>query len=185
MAHLAADLLADGLDHVRSSPTDVGTLDLVVARPVAGGRSVLEEGRLDLAVGLVGDDWLGRGSTRTSDGSADPDKQVNLINARFARLVAGDQLERRTLVGDQLHVDLDLSVANLPVGSRLAIGDAVVEVTPAPHKGCAKFADRFGRDAMRFVASPEGRALRLRGVCTRVVVPGVVRPGDAVVVTRP
>lgn len=180
MAHLSADVLADRFDHVRRSPADVGTLELVVARPSPGERAILDEGRLDLTVGLVGDDWLERGSRRTVDGAADPDKQVNLINARFAQLVAGDEPERRTLVGDQLHIDLDLSVANLPVGARLRIGEAALEVTPAPHKGCAKFTQRFGRDAMQLVASPEGRALRLRGVCTRVVKPGVVRPGDDV-----
>ena len=88
--------------------------------------------------------------------------------------------DRRALAGDQLHLDLDLSLANLPPGTRLALGSAVIEVTAKPHLGCAKFVDRFGRDAMRFVNSPVGRELRLRGLNARVVVAGTVRPGDEV-----
>lgn len=186
MAHLSTTELEDRLDHLRSSPTDAGTLELVVARPAEGERRVLGEASLDLSVGLVGDNWLARGSRHTPDGSAQPDKQLNVINARLARLVAGDEVDRRALAGDQLHVDLDLSVENLPAGTRVAIGDtAVIEVTPDPHNGCAKFTQRFGLDAMRFVNSPVGKQLRLRGLCARVVVPGPIRPGDTVVVTRP
>ena len=88
--------------------------------------------------------------------------------------------ERWPLAGDQLYVDLDLSVENLPAGTRLAVGDAVVEITPEPHTGCAKFSARFGTDALKFVNKPPGRELRLRGVNARVVTPGTVRPGDAI-----
>ena len=92
------------------------------------------------------------------------------MNARAAALVAGDR-ERWPLAGDQLYVDLDLSGENLPPGTRLAIGSAVVEVTDEPHTGCKKFSARFGLDALEFVNSPEGRALNLRGINTRVVEP--------------
>jgi hypothetical protein len=185
MAHLITTELADGLDHVRSSPADDGTLELVVARPADGERRVLGEATLDLEVGLVGDNWLTRGSRHTPDGSAVPGQQLNVINSRLAVLVAGEDTDARALVGDQLHLDLDLSVANLPAGSRLAIGEAVIEVTPDPHTGCAKFTRRFGLDAMRFVNSTVGKELRLRGLCARVVVPGTIRVGDAIAVTRP
>jgi hypothetical protein len=184
MAHLLTAELDDELDLIRSSPADIGTLDLVVARPSPGERQVLPVAELDLVEGLVGDDWLARGSRHTPDGSAEPDKQLNLINSRFARLVAGGS-DRQPLVGDQLHVDLDLSVANLPAGTLLAIGESVIEVTADLHKGCAKFTQRFGLDAFRYVNSPLGRELRLRGLCARVVVPGTIRHGDAVVVVRP
>lgn len=183
MAHLLTDELTQGLAHVRSSPADVGTLDLVVARPRPGERTVLDEAELDVEVGLVGDDWLARGSRHTPDGAAEPTKQLNVVNSRLAALVAGSP-DRQPLVGDQLHVDLDLSVRNLPAGSLLHIGGAVVEVTPDPHNGCAKFTQRFGLEAMRFVNSPVGKELRLRGLCARVVVAGTIRRGDAVVVTR-
>lgn len=185
MAHLTPDELAAGLDHIRSSPADTGTLELIVARPDDEAREILGSAELDLAVGLVGDNWLERGSRHTEDGSAEPGKQLNVINARAASLVAGPEADRRALAGDQLHLDLDLSEANLPAGTRLTIGGAVIEVTPDPHRGCAKFTKRFGLDAMRFVNSPVGRELRLRGLCARVVEPGTIHAGDEVTVTRP
>ena len=105
--------------------------------------------------------------------------QLNLIGSRFSQLLATDR-DHRALAGDQVHLDLDLSEANLPPGTRLALGSAVIEVTAEPHRGCAKFSERFGLDALRLVNSPEGRALHLRGVNAKVVTAGVVRRGDAV-----
>jgi hypothetical protein len=179
MRHVTAAELEAGLDHLRGSPTDAGTLELVVRRPGPGEREVLEEGELDLEVGLVGDSWHWRGSRYTEDGSAHPQMQLNVMNARCAQLVAGDP-GRRALAGDQLYVDLDLSPANLPTGSRLAIGPAVIEVMPLPHTGCPTFVRHFGAEAMRFVNGKVGRSLRLRGLNARVVRAGTVRPGDLV-----
>lgn len=167
------------LGHVRDSPQAVGVLELVVARPAVGAREVLAEGRLDPSVGLVGDTWEVRGSKRTEDGSSHPDMQLNIMNARMVSFLAVDP-DRRALAGDQLYVDLDLSEQNLPAGTRLAIGGAVVQVTDQPHRGCPKFVSRFGTDAMMFVNSPVGRELRLRGLNARVVTAGRVRPGDVV-----
>jgi MOSC domain-containing protein YiiM len=127
--------------------------------------------------GLAGDNWLTRGSSSRTDGSADPERQVTVMNARAAELVAGGT-DRMPLAGDQIYVDLDLSVGNLPAGSLLAVGQAVLQVSDAPHLGCAKFVDRFGAEAMRFVNSRLGRQLRLRGMNAQVVQPGLVRPGD-------
>lgn len=179
MAHRTTAEMEAALDDIRRAPADVGLVDLVVRRPTVGGREVLDEGMLDLSEGLVGDNWRTRGNSRTPDGSADPLAQLNVINARLSSFVAVDP-DRRALAGDQLHLDLDLSQANLPPGTRLAVGSAVIEVTAKPHLGCAKFVDRFGRDAMRFVNSPVGRELRLRGLNACVVVAGTVRPGDEV-----
>jgi hypothetical protein len=179
VAHLTTTQLTAALDDLRAAPTDHGRVALVVRRPTHGEREVLEEGRLDLTEGLVGDNWSTRGSRLTPDGGAHPGMQLNIINVRLSTLVAVDPA-RRVLAGDQLHVDLDLSGANLPPGTRLALGSAVIEVTPEPHRGCAKFVERFGRDAMRFVNSPVGRELRLRGLNARVVEPGTVRPGDEI-----
>ena len=140
---------------------------------------------LDVERGLIGDNWLERGSRHTPDGSAEPDKQLNVMSIRAADLVATSR-ERVPLAGDQLYLDLDLSLANLPAGSQLTIGDeAVIEITPSPHTGCAKFTQRFGLDAMRFVNSQVGKELRLRGLCARVVRPGSIASGDLVVVARP
>lgn len=182
--HLGEEELLASLDHLRASPTDEGTLTLLVRRGGVGEREVLDEGVLDLTVGLVGDTWLERGSKRTADGSAHPDMQLNVMNTRVAELVA-DGAERMALAGDQLYLDLDLSERNLPAGTRLAMGEAVIEVTALPHTGCPKFVDRFGADAMRFVNGRTGRPLRLRGLNARVVQGGTVRPGDTVHVRRP
>jgi hypothetical protein len=175
---------ATGLAAVEASPTDIGRLRLIVRRPGVGEREVLEAGRLSVAEGLVGDTWHRRSSKRTPDGSPHPDMQLNIMNARAAELFAGG-VERWPLAGDQLYVDLDLSVDNLPTGTLLHIGDSVVEVTDQPHTGCAKFSARFGVDALRLVNSPDGSRLRLRGINARVVQEGSVSVGDEITVTRP
>lgn len=181
MIHLATADLEAGLDDVRTAPAGAGRLELIVRRPAVGEREVVEEALLDLEEGLVGDNWLARGSRGRPDGSAHPDKQVTVMSARAAALVAGDR-ERWALAGDQLYVDLDVGVAALPAGALLRIGGAVIEVSEAPHRGCAKFAGRFGEEAVRFFNSPVGLALRLRGLNARVVVPGPVRVADLVAV---
>jgi hypothetical protein len=139
----------------------------------------LEAGQLDPAHGLVGDNWKARGSRSTPDGSANPEMQLNVMNARVIELLA-QAPDRWALAGDQLYVDFDLSEVNAPAGTRLAIGAAVIEVTPPPHTGCKKFSARYGLDAMKFVNSPEGKQLHLRGVNAKIVQGGVVKVGDVV-----
>lgn len=175
--HLTLAEMEAGLDDIRRSPADNGVLELIVCRLGVGERKVLDEGKLDLVEGLVGDTWRARGSTRTADGLADPDTQVTLMNSRVIALLA-QVPERWPLAGDQLYVDLDLSADNLPVGTRLALGSAVLEVTAQPHTGCKSFMARFGADATKFVNSPLGKRLHLRGINARVVQPGVIRTGD-------
>jgi MOSC domain-containing protein YiiM len=167
-----ADLHA-GLEDVRAAPSDVGTLELIVRRPSVDERETLDEGQLDAAAGLVGDCWSRRG-TRPN-----PKTQLTVMNARAIALFAGPR-ERWPLAGDQLYVDLDLSPANVPPGTRLQIGETVVEVTDLPHLGCGKFAARFGDEARAFANGPEGLALNLRGVNASVVHGGTVRVGDTV-----
>ena len=180
MAHRTTEQLEVGLDEVRGSPVGSGRLEMIVRRPAVDEREVLETGELDLARGLVGDTWSERSSSRTADGSAHPEMQLNVMNSRAISLMAGAP-ERWSLAGDQLYVDLHLGTEELPPGTRLRIGEAVIEVTAIPHRGCAKFTQRFGLDAMRFVNSETGRRLNLRGINAKVVVPGTIRTGDAVV----
>lgn len=174
--HLTINELEAGLDEIRESPRDEGVLELIVRRPDIGKREILEEAELHLEYGLVGDNWSKRPSSRTLDGSPHPDMQLNVMNARAIALFA-QQKDRWPLAGDQLFIDMDLSTDNVPAGSRLALGSAVIEVTNQPHTGCKKFVERFGLDALKFVNSPIGRKLNLRGINAKVVRPGVIRGG--------
>ena len=176
---LEADALEAGLPEILASPRDEGVVKMIVRRPGVGEREVVESGELDLAEGLVGDNWRLRGSRHTEDGKAHPEMQLNLMNSRVIALVAGSR-DRWPLAGDQLFVDLDLSKENLPAGTRLEMGSAIVEVTSVPHLGCRKFVARFGLEAMKFVNSRRGKKLCLRGINAKVVKPGRVSAGDRV-----
>jgi len=169
--HLTRGELEAGLDAIRQSPHDTGVIRLIVRRPAEDEREILEEGNIDLEVGLVGDSW--------SDDGPDLDRQITVTNARVIELLAHAP-DRWALAGDQLYVDFDLSQTNLPPGTKLAVGSAVLEVTGEPHLGCAKFRRRFGPDALSFVNSDVGKALRLRGMNTKVVQAGTVRAGDTI-----
>jgi MOSC domain-containing protein YiiM len=162
-----------------SSPTENGVVEMIICRPAIYERRVLDEGMLEVARGLLGDSWESRGATSTPDGRADPLRQVTVMNSRALASVAGER-DRWQLAGDQLIVDLDLSMDSLPSGTRLQIGEAVAEVTEPPHTGCAKFAGRFGADALAWVSGGAGRRQRRRGMHIRVLASGIVRPGDSI-----
>jgi len=183
MRHRTVAELEPRLEHLRASPRDVGTVELIVVRPGLGDRRVIQTGEIDQAVGLVGDTWSTRPARGRPDGSPHPDKQVTVMNHRMVALLA-DEPEEQAMAGDQVYVDLDLSYDNLPVGSRLHLGSAVLEVTHPPHLGCPKFVRAFGAEAMQFVNSAAGRTLRLRGLNTRVVTSGTVGVGDNVRIDR-
>jgi hypothetical protein len=172
-----------GLDAVRAAPPDHGTVELIVRRPEVDAREVVGEATLDTDTGLVGDNWHVKPSLKT--GAPNPEAQLTVMNARVTALVAGDDPERWAQAGDQLYVDLDLSYRNLPPGTRLQVGEAVIEVTDEPHRGCGKFSSRFGVEALKFVNSAVGRELNMRGINTRVVTGGVVRTGDSVTKVSP
>jgi hypothetical protein len=173
------DELDAALDMISASPREHGTLELIACRPTIDERAVLEVARLDPASGVAGDSWNLRACRHMPDGWPDPARQVTLMNARVIALLAGPR-DRWAIAGDQLYVDLHLGLDNLPPGTRLEIGPAVLEVTEPPHRGCAKFSERFGSEALRWVNAPEGRALNLRGIHARVVVAGEIRRGDAI-----
>ena len=177
------DELLAALAHLQASPLDEGPLELIVSRPTVDERVVLTNAELRVEDGLVGDTWRQRGSRNTEDGSAEIDRQLTLMNARAIALFAGER-SRWPLAGDQLYVDLNLSEDNLPAGTQLRLGTAVLEVTALPHTGCAKFRERFGLDVSRFINSDEGRRLNLRGINARVVSSGTIRTGDTASAVR-
>ena len=177
MKHLTKSELDAGLAEIRRAPRDEGIVRLIVRRPRSREREIVDEGHLDVVKGLVGDNWSMRRSSMTADGSPHPEMQINVMNVRVTALVAQQQ-DRWALAGDQLYVDLDLSAANLPPGTKLALGSAIIEVTAEPHTGCGQFVERFGVDAMKFVNSPLGRQLNLRGINCKVIQSGIVRVGD-------
>ncbi|MEM7430544.1 MAG: MOSC domain-containing protein [Pseudomonadota bacterium] len=168
--HLSAAELESGLHNILSAPKDNGALTMICARPDVDARETPVEARLDTEVGLVGDNW----STRKK---VHPEMQLNIMGSRVVELVAADR-DRESLAGDQLFLDLDLSQENLPPGTRLALGEAVIEVTKPPHTGCRKFAARFGEDALTFVNSRREEGLRLRGICAVVIESGDIKVGD-------
>ncbi|MCA9835711.1 MAG: hypothetical protein KC422_02305 [Trueperaceae bacterium] len=178
--YLSKEALEQGLDFLRQSPKDIAKLDLIVRRPAENEREVLQEAQLDVKLGLVGDTWHLRSSSRSSDGSPHPDMQLNLMNSRVIDLLTSGNRARWQLAGDQFFLDMDLSKENLPAGTQLVIGEAVIEVTAQPHTGCDKFVERFGLEAMKFVNSKVGKALCLRGINAKLVKPGVIRTGDTV-----
>lgn len=175
--HLTLQELEAALDHLRGTPKDNGIVHLIVRRPEVDQREVIEEAELDPVKGLLGDNWLVRGSKKTPDGSAHPEMQINIMNSRVTALVA-QELERWPLAGDQLYIDMDLGHENLPPGSHLAIGSAVLEVSALPHTGCKKFVSRFGAEAMQFVNSPLGKELCLRGINAKIIQGGTIKVGQ-------
>ena len=183
LGHLSTVEIEAGMAEVLGSPKTDGRLMMIVRRPKVNAREVIDAGTLDVDQGLIGDNWLKKGSRWRRGG--DPKRQITVMNFRFAKLVAGGE-DRIPLAGDQLYVDLDLSQENLPVGTRIAVGRAVIEVTKPPHLGCKKFVERFGMDAMMFANSDFGKLHNLRGINARVIVGGKARPGDPVAkITEP
>ena len=179
MTNRTPEDLDTGLAHVLDAPRDDGEIVMIVRRPGEDEREVLHEGVIDLETGLVGDNWEARGDPRSEDGAANVLAQLTVMNSRVLEVMAGPT-HRWPLAGDQLYVDFDLSEDNLPAGTRLSVGEALIEVTAKPHTGCAKFTRRYGLAAQRWVNSEIGRRLRLRGINTRVVKTGTIRVGDRV-----
>jgi len=179
VTHLGRDELEAGLDAILSSPADRGVLQAVVIRPQTDARESLKRCELSPERGVHGDNWAEGCWMTLPDGRPHPDVQVTLMNARTIALIAQGEA-RWALAGDNLYVDLDLSGDNLPPGTRLSVGSALLEITAVPHNGCAKFAARFGVEAVRFVNSREGKRLHLRGIYARIVQPGMITVGDLV-----
>ena len=173
MAHRTTAELEAGLPAILAAPRGTGTLELIVRRPSERQREILDVAELDPAAGLVGDRW----SIPTPEKTPHPNRQITIMSSRVIELIAGEDWAP---AGDQLFVDLDLTEAHLPPGARLAIGQVVLEVTPDPHTGCKKFAERFGVDAVAWTKAPANTHLRLRGLHARVIAAGTIRRGDPI-----
>jgi hypothetical protein len=182
--YLTFEELQEGLANIYQAPKEEGILEMIVRRPQVDAREILEEGELDPQCGLVGDNWSTRGEPLGADGAPDAEYQLTIMNARVASLVAQVK-DRWPLAGDQLFIDMDLSADNLPPGTQLGIGSAVIEITAKPHTGCKKFMARFGQDALEFISSPVGKQLKMRGIYAKVVQPGVIRVGDVAKKLKP
>ena len=177
-AHKKIAELEVGMSHLLEAPQDRGVLELIVIRPTKEQREILDEAWLSPKDGVQGDNWAMGCWKSLPDGRPDPDVQVTIMSARLARLVMGEDKSHWALAGDQLVADLDLSEGNLPLGQRLALGEAVLEITSVPHRGCAKYRARFGDDALRFINTDEGRRMNLRGIYAKIIQAGRVRVGD-------
>ena len=177
--HISMAELEAGMETIRQSPKEQGTVRMIVRRPNVDERESVNEAELTLSDGLVGDTWNMRGSRHTPDHSPLIDAQITIMNARMISLIAQSE-DRWSLAGDQIYADFDLSDDNIPPGTRLAIGSAIVEVSAVPHTGCNKFSARFGVEAMKFVNTPEGKRMHLRGINTRVIQPGTIHVGDSI-----
>lgn len=183
--HLTEAELEEGLPDVLASPRDSGPLRAIYVRLAEGERDAPSAVKLSPEGGVEGDRWATNHWQKLPDGRPDPQSQVSLMNARILRLIAGGK-EAMCLAGDNLIVDLDLSEANLPAGSRLRIGDEVVlEMTSQSHTGCGSFSRRYGQAARAFINGPRGKPLNLRGRFARVVQAGTIQLGDTVAKVPP
>lgn len=168
-----------GIEEIKASPKDNGVLEMIVRRPETETREIIHAGEINLENGLAGDNWKARGSSAMPDGSADPEAQITLMNTRVIQLLSGDK-ENWQWAGDQLFVDMDLGIENLPPHSRIQIGSAILEISAKPHTGCKKFSGRFGVEALAFISTPLGKSLRMRGVNAKVIQSGEIKVGDVV-----
>jgi hypothetical protein len=174
--HRTTEELEARLDEILAAPKDAGPIEMIARRPAENQREIVESAELTTDAGLVGDSWINR-----VDENGDPyfPAQLTLMNARVADAVAVTR-DRWSLAGDQIYVDIDISKENLPPGSRIRVGTAVVEISDVPHTGCDKFAGRFGKEALRFANVGVGRDNRFRGVNAFVVESGSVNVGDKI-----
>lgn len=177
--YFSKEQINEKLPYIMESPKDNGILSFIVIRPGVDDRKLIQEGQLSSTEGLIGDSWNQRPSRHTPDNSPYIENQVTIMNKRVIESIAQNE-ERQLLAGDQLFVDFDLSEENLPPGSRLQIGNAIVQISHVPHNGCGKFKERFGSEALKFVNSEMGKANHFRGLNAKVIKEGKIQTGDPV-----
>lgn len=183
MSHVTAAELAKALPDVLSAPGTDAPIAGLCFRPGFGLRSFPPSLRLTRAFGIPGERWLTAPWLKLPDGSADPRIQVSILPSRVLDLVWRDR-ETTVHPGDTIVADLDMTDANLPPGTLLQAGTAILRVSDQPNDGCVKWKARYGQAAMDWITDPAHAALRLRGVLCEVFADGVVAVGDRLVVMR-
>lgn len=177
--HLTTQEIEAGLPDVHASPKDHGELVAIFTRPAVGERRELQATEITAECGIPDDHWSKGCWKSLENGAPDPDVQISLMSSRFINLIASSR-ENWGLSGNNIFVDLDLTPENLPIGQKLKVGAAELVITAVPYTGCAKFIERYGRDACVYVNRGLGRDMRLRGVYGRVVKDGYIKVGDKV-----
>ncbi|MEM6942438.1 MAG: MOSC domain-containing protein [Pseudomonadota bacterium] len=170
--------LEAALPLILAAPKDGGRLDMIVSRPAPGERTLPQRARLTAEGGVEGDHWAKGCWLSLDDGTPHPDVQICLMMSRMIRAIAGEEAHWPP-AGDNLFIDMDLTPANTPPGTRLALGSVEMVVTPEPHNGCEAFIERFGREACVFVNTGPGKTHRLRGIYCRVTKDGDISVGDS------
>jgi len=179
-SYVSRELLDAAIDLICQSPSVEGSVEMIVRRPAIGEREILQEAELTVEGGLLGDNWPDRWSGKAEHRQRHLDMQVTLMNSRVIDAIADGDRALWPLAGDQLFVDFDLRADNIPPGTKIQVGEAVLEVVAEPHLGCKKFMGHFGQDAVMFVNSDDVRLLNLRGVNAKVIAPGVVTNGGVI-----
>jgi len=182
-AHVTLPECMAALPHILAAPKDAGAIDHLCFRPSRGTRTFPASLTLTKAEGIPGDRWLKEPWQRLSDGTPDPDLQVSILPARVLDLIWRAR-ETTTHPGDTIVADLDLGVANLPPGSLLQAGTAVLRVSGYFNEACVKWKTRHGKAATDFITAPGHAPLRLRGIICAVAADGVVVATDHLRVIR-
>ncbi|MFT5632095.1 MAG: hypothetical protein ACI9HB_003282 [Gammaproteobacteria bacterium] len=167
----------DALSTILAAPKSGAIVEQLCLRPGFSERSFPELLELTVAGGIIGERWTKAPWLTLSDGTPDPRIQVSILSKRVMDLCWRDR-ENTHHPGDTMIVDMDLGVENLPNGTRLGIGSAVVEVSDKFNTACIKWQGRYGAESLRWLNLRKNRDYRLRGILCRIVQDGVVRLGD-------
>ncbi|MFT3781378.1 MAG: hypothetical protein QM790_05120 [Nibricoccus sp.] len=160
-------------------PKNDARVEALCVRPDLGAREIREEIDFDPVHGAIGDRWERKTWMYLPDGKPDPRVQIAICNAQVIAMLQ-ELTETNHHPGDTLFTNLDLSHANLPRGSKLQVGNAIIEISDVENDACMKFAKHHGSVVLDWIRLPQNRPLRLRGAFAKVSVGGKVRIGDVI-----
>ena len=179
MANITLDALQAALPDVLLAPKDGAAIEQLCLRPEIEARNFVDEMDLTRENGIPGERWNYAPWLTLADGRADPRIQVSILSKRVLDLVYNDP-DNMVHPGDSFIADMDLSYENLPDGTLLNIGSAVLRVSDKFNTACQKWQDRYGKDALRWIVQTDNRKYRLRGVLCEVIKDGRVKTGDQI-----